>query len=138
MPGPLAFDEAAASGPWRPGLTQAGAAGWSLQVATANCTSWSSAKDLVVNPFAHVLAVQETKLDGEADIDAASGWALKQGWKSLWCPALRTTKGGKSAGLAILARQELALLEPELPAVTSRVLNEVLVLCGRILWTIIA
>ena len=112
---PIPRQETVGARAWEPGLTHAGVAGWSLQVATANCTCWASAKDLVVNPFAHVLALQETKLDRAADIDEASSWAIKRGWKSLWSPALRTAKGGVSAGLAILAREELALLEPDLP-----------------------
>ena len=84
-------------------------------MATANCTSWSSAKDLILNPLAHVLAVQETKVVKGSDIDEASSWAIKRGWKSLWCPAVPTAKGGVSAGLAILARQELALVEAAIP-----------------------
>ena len=78
----LDFD-AWGQGPWRPPTTRAGTAAWSLQVATANCTSWSSAKDLIVNPLAHVLAVQETKLASDLDLDEASSWAIKRGWKSL-------------------------------------------------------
>ena len=54
---------------------------------------------------------QETRILHK-DCARVSRWAEQHGWKSILGPALRTEKGGTSAGVAIFAREEASLLFP--------------------------
>ena len=82
-------------------------------VATANCNSWGSLRDWIPSVrSAHIILVQEHHLEGQDCIGRASKFCLQHGWKSLWEPAVRTTDGGTSGGVAILARTFMGLHQP--------------------------
>ena len=85
---------------------------YSLTVATANTTCWASArKYLVKRATAQVICLEEHKLCTKAEIDEASEWCARHGWKSIWGPANPSTEGGEaSGGTAVLARDHLGLV----------------------------
>jgi hypothetical protein len=60
---------------------------------------------------AHILLSQETWL-GQDAIHAASAWARKRGWKSIWTSAQPGPNGGASGGAAIFVRAEFGLRYP--------------------------
>ena len=53
-----------------------------LLVTTLNCTSWPTAKKFIRYTKAHMILVQELKLEGEK-LAEASQFLSKQGWKSI-------------------------------------------------------
>ncbi len=82
-----------------------------LTLETVNTTGWRALRRRLTSSKAHVILAQETWL-GEDGIAAASRWALRHGWKSLWCPAERGARGGPAAGTAVLTRDWLGLRHP--------------------------
>ena len=85
---------------------------FAMHVATANGTSWGSLKDYILKTEAHVVLGQEVHIK-EAEVNEASEWAFKRGWKSVWSPA-EPGQGerGTTGGVVILARSWLGLMEP--------------------------
>ena len=82
-----------------------------LRVETVNPTSIASLKEWLNRTQADVICVQELRAD-EAMLQDASRWLGCLGWNYLWTPSVRTEAGGLSAGVAILARDWLALRSP--------------------------
>ncbi len=83
-----------------------------LRVATANTTGWRPLQRFVLTTEANVVFAQEHRLLPEA-IPAASAWARKQGWKTVWAPARLGQGGGASAGTVVMARAYMGLRHPE-------------------------
>ena len=86
---------------------------FALTVETFNGSCWAAARRRIDKAGAdvHVFLIQETRLD-EAAANEASRWLAARGWGSLWAPAGRGAKGGKSAGVAIVARIAFGLAGP--------------------------
>ena len=85
-------------------------ADFSLKVCTANVSGWGSARTWIrEHTSAHVICLQEHHLRSKEDLDQASAWALRQGWKSFWVSALPGDGSGTRGGVAILARHFLGL-----------------------------
>ncbi len=83
-----------------------------LSAVTVNSTSWGPLKDFLAHTDAHLVFGQEHRLPAH-DIPAASAWARRHGWKSVWAPATRGPRGGWSAGTVILARSFIGLRHPD-------------------------
>ncbi len=83
-----------------------------LKLATANTTGWRPLQAFLKNTEANVVCAQEHRLLPDS-VPAASAWARKNGWKSVWTPAKRGVGGGASAGTAIFTREFIGLRHPE-------------------------
>ena len=83
---------------------------FALLVESFNGSVWSTIRKRLRRTCAHVLVAQEHRLR-EAEIAEASAYALKEGFKSLWIPAVDTGTGGRqtSGGVAIFVRSWLSL-----------------------------
>ncbi len=84
---------------------------FSLRLETANTTGWGALKKLLGQTEAHVVFAQETRVRAR-DVPLASSWALRNGWKSLWSPAVRGKRGGASAGVAVFAKEWIGMRAP--------------------------
>ncbi len=84
---------------------------WALRVVSANTSGWGPLQRLMLDTEADVVLAQEHKL-GIGDIAAASDWAIRRGWKSMWAEATETCEGGRSGGVVVLARSHLGLAPP--------------------------
>ncbi len=82
-----------------------------LVVETVNATAWGSLKRFLRTSKAHLVLAQEHHLGPERTA-AASSWAIRRGWKSIFAPALKGEGQGWKAGVAIFARAELGLSMP--------------------------
>ena len=89
-----------------------------LVVETVNGTTWAGIQKWLGLTSADVVLAQETSLSID-EIAAASEWASRKGWKSLWEPAEITPKLGRSAGVAVFARAWMGLSEPANGAVVA-------------------
>jgi hypothetical protein len=110
--------------PGRPGFHGAKTAGFqmgdggppkepfALSMLTANTTGWRPLQRLLLATEASVVFAQEHRLLEDA-VPAASAWARKNGWKSVWAPATVGPKGGASAGTAIFVRNFVGIRHPE-------------------------
>ncbi len=103
----LAPGHAATRGP------QGGDETFRLVMETVTPTGWTALKRRLTTTNAHVLMAQETWVTQSA-MAAASSWARRNGWKSIWSPAITTDKGGTSAGVALFAREFMGLHFPEI------------------------
>ncbi len=83
-----------------------------LRMVTANTTGWRPLQAFMRSTDANVIFAQEHRLLPEA-VPAASAWARKHGWKSVWAPAKRGSGGGASAGTVILVRAFMGLRHPD-------------------------
>ncbi len=83
-----------------------------MEVETVNATGWRALKRRLKKTTAHAILAQETWV-GQAHIPAASEWAKKNGWKSIWGAATVGPGGGPSAGVAVLVRDYLGLRYPQ-------------------------
>ncbi len=83
-----------------------------LRVATANTTGWRPLQRFMLTTNANVVFAQEHRLLPDA-IPAASAWARKQGWKTVWAPARHGQGGGASAGTVVMARAYMGLRHPD-------------------------
>jgi len=88
---------------------------WVLTICQLNGSCWQTAKSVIEQTKAHLVAIQETKLAEDAQIDAASHWCIKNGWQSFWGRAVKTDKEGSSSGVAVLIRQGLGAIAPPGP-----------------------
>ncbi len=110
-PGTGSLRGAIAPGFAPPRQTPADEGHFALRIEAANTTGWRPLQRRIRTTTAHVLLVQETWLTQDA-IHAASSWARRNGWKSVWSAAVPGPNGGASGGTAILARDYLGLRFP--------------------------
>ena len=75
-----------------------------------NGSSWTTAKAQIeaLGHEVHLVFVQEAKL-WEEEIPAAQSWAGFRGWKAVIAPAVPGPAGGRSGGVAVLARDWLGM-----------------------------
>ncbi len=110
-PGKLGFH-----GVMTPGLVQDDAGPpvepFTLSVVTANTTGWRPLQRLLDRTKAGVVFAQEHRLLPE-DVPAASAWARKRGWKTIWAPATVGPGGGASGGTVVCARAFMGLRHPD-------------------------
>ncbi len=83
----------------------------SLEAVTVNSSGWGPLKAFLQLTGAHVVFGQEHRLPAH-EISAASAWARRHGWRSIWAPATKGPKGGWSAGTVILTRSFIGLRHP--------------------------
>ncbi len=83
-----------------------------LKVVTANTSGWLPLRTFLLATDAHVVFGQEHRLAPD-DIADASAWARRNGWKSVWAPAVQGPSGGSSAGTVVLARDCCGLRHPD-------------------------
>ncbi len=83
-------------------------------ITSGNVTGWGTALDWLPTVASDVLCLQEHKQRDDEDVAAASTQAKERGWKSMWTNAITapTEPGGASAGVAILAKNHIGMLEP--------------------------
>ncbi len=79
-----------------------------LTVETVNSTGWQSLRKRLTTTTAHVVMAQETWVT-QAQVPAASSWARRNGWRSIWTPAKVTDKNGVASGVALFARDFMGL-----------------------------
>ncbi len=84
---------------------------FALVAETANATGWLPLQRHLLRTSAHVVMAQEHHLRGEA-VAAASSWARRNGWKSLWVEAEPGEGAGTRGGVAVLARDFLGVARP--------------------------
>ncbi len=84
---------------------------FSLTIETANSTGWHPLQRHLMRTQAHIVLGQEHHLRGE-DVAAASQWARRRGWKSLWVDAEPGDGAGTRGGVTIFARDYLGLARP--------------------------
>ncbi len=84
---------------------------FALSTVTVNSTGWGPLRNFLLKTEAHLVFGQEHRLPQSA-IPAASSWARRHGWKSVWAPAIPGPGGGWSAGTVVLARSYLGLRHP--------------------------
>ncbi len=84
---------------------------FALTIETANTTGWRGLQRRLATTTAHALLAQETWITQDA-VPAASAWALRRGWKSVWTAATPGPNGGASGGTAIFVRSHLGLRYP--------------------------
>ncbi len=85
---------------------------FALRIEAVNTTGWRALQRRLLSTEAHALLAQETWLSQDA-IPAASAWAKRRGWHSIWAPAVAGPRGGASGGVAIFARESIGLRFPE-------------------------
>ena len=77
-------------------------------VDTANPNAWSGATEYLNDSAADFMAIQETRVDGEAVKDAENT-ARNLGWSASVSPCLQGVGGGKSAGVAVACRKHIGM-----------------------------
>ena len=82
-----------------------------MDVISVNSSGFGPLKKFLAVTSAQVVLAQETRVGCQDSEAEASAWCTRQGWKSLWCRAIKGPRGGMSAGTAIFARKELGLLD---------------------------
>ena len=82
-----------------------------LKVHTINANSLGTLKGLLESPSAHIVLAQEHRLAAKDDIEQASSWCLRRGWRSIWAPANITPAKDTSGGVAIFVRSWIGLME---------------------------
>jgi len=83
----------------------------SFEVLLANTNCWRTGQKVLRGTSAHAVLMQEHKLVTKDEIEEASAWAIKAGWKSFFEMGILTQKGGRSAGTAIFIKKELGAME---------------------------
>ena len=89
-----------------------GSTGMVLRPETVNCTSFASLKNYLAVTKANLIMAQELWLL-QHEVGEATQWALGQGWCMIASPSVPGHGRGKSAGVAILAREYLGLRHPD-------------------------
>ena len=77
-----------------------------LEVVSFNGSCWPSARDFLERTTAHVVCIQETKVDGDTKA-AAERWCIKHHWKPFISSCHRTQAGATSAGVGVLVRSHI-------------------------------
>ncbi len=85
---------------------------FAMSAVTINSSGWGPLKEFLTRTDAHIVFGQEHRLPSH-DIPAASAWARRHGWKSVWAPATKGARGGWSAGTVIMARSFIGLRHPD-------------------------
>ena len=101
-------------------------------IETANVTGWGALLPHLHATKADMVCVQEHMVLGH-DMVKRRETLYRNGWRSIWAPALATEAGGISAGVAIVARKQLGLWAPEGEqpmVVNNRVCCALLSACG--------
>jgi hypothetical protein len=84
---------------------------FALEVESVNATGWRALQRRLLGSSAHAVLAQETWLTQDA-IPAASAWARRNGWQSIWTAAVPGPNGGASGGAAVLVRTGFGLRYP--------------------------
>ncbi len=84
---------------------------FSMAIEAVNATGWRSLQRRLMNTQSQVLLAQETWLTQDA-VPAASAWARRNGWQSIWTAAVPGPHGGASGGAAILVKEGIGLRYP--------------------------
>ncbi len=84
---------------------------YQLEIDTCNGTSWGTISRYLTRTRADLVLVQEHHL-GPGKIAAASKWAKKRGWQTVWNAAERGEGAGWKAGVCICARDPVSLSMP--------------------------
>ncbi len=84
---------------------------FALSIETSNTTGWRGLQRRLTTSAAHAILAQETWVTQDA-IPAASAWAMRRGWKSVWTAAVPGPNGGASGGAAIFVRSQMGLRYP--------------------------
>ncbi len=82
-----------------------------LKVEAVNGTGWRALQRRLLATEAQVVLAQETWLTQDA-LPAASSWAKKRGWQSIWASAVEGPNGGASGGVAVLVRDGIGCHYP--------------------------
>ncbi len=85
---------------------------YQLCIDTCNGTSWGTIKRYMKRTRADVLLCQEHHLPPSA-IAAASQWANRRGWQTVWAPAEPGEGSGWKGGVCVCARKPVALSVPK-------------------------
>ncbi len=93
---------------------------FALAVETVNSTGWGPMQRRLMGTTAHVVLGQETWVLPSL-LAQASSWCRRNGWESIFAPAVTGPGGGASGGVAIFARGGLGLRHPH---VGSHILEE--------------
>ncbi len=87
---------------------------WAFDLLNAN--TWDPAKRYIEKTAADFALVQETKVRGEAIVDA-QGAAARMGWQMSFAACDATEAGYPSAGVAVGARAHLGMAVPPIPVI---------------------
>ncbi len=82
-----------------------------LKVEAVNSTGWRALQRRLMATEAQVILAQETWLTQDA-VPAASAWAKRRGWQSIWAAAVPGPSGGASRGVAVLVRDGIGCRYP--------------------------
>jgi hypothetical protein len=93
---------------------------FALAVETVNSTGWGPMQRRLAGTTAHVVLGQETWVL-PSHLAQASSWCRRNGWESIFAPAVTGPGGGASGGVAVFARVGLGLRHPH---VGSHILEE--------------
>ncbi len=84
---------------------------YQLIVDTCNGTAWGTVARFLTRTKADLVLVQEHHLPAH-QVAAASAWAIRRGWSTVWAPAEEGEGGGWRAGVCICARSPVSLALP--------------------------
>ncbi len=84
---------------------------FALKVEAVNATGWRALQRRLLATEAQVVLAQETWLTQDA-VPAASAWARRRGWQSVWASAIPGPNGGASGGVAVLVRDGIGVHYP--------------------------
>ncbi len=84
---------------------------YALSVEAVNSTGWKALQRRLQATTSHAVLAQETWVTQDS-IPAASAWAKRRGWKSVWSAAQAGPNGGAAGGVAIFVRDEFGLQYP--------------------------
>ncbi len=82
-----------------------------LRVEAVNSTGWRALQRRLIATEAQVILAQETWVTQDA-VPAASAWAKRRGWQSVWAAAVPGPNGGASGGVAVLVRDGIGCHYP--------------------------
>ncbi len=82
-----------------------------LRVEAVNSTGWRALQRRLIATQAQVILAQETWVTQDA-VPAASAWAKRRGWQSVWAAAVPGPNGGASGGVAVLVRDGIGCHYP--------------------------
>ena len=74
-----------------------------------NLNAWHAGQAQAANSTADVMLVQETRLPEDEQCRRAEDAAKRKGWQATFNAAIRTEKGGSSAGVGILAKKHIGM-----------------------------
>ena len=103
----------------------AGLEGLQLRATTFNCTAAGQARELLQSSQAHVIMMQEIKMDYMAICDFTA-WCSARGWQLLASESVPGPAGSEhhlSAGVAIVAKAGFGLRRPAAGATRSHVVE---------------